>query len=81
MMNLVIIVDDNHDLISSLTPIPQCGYESARVDAYLDIPLVIRAFGSTEAYGSVVRLALFDLCVHVYLFECVCVSMFVYICI
>lgn len=33
----------------------QCGYESARIDAYLDIPLVIRPFGSTEAYGSVVR--------------------------
>lgn len=31
----------------------ECGYESARVDAYLDIPLVIRPFGSTEAYGSV----------------------------
>ncbi|BFZ09544.1 hypothetical protein BsWGS_12583 [Bradybaena similaris] len=31
----------------------ECGYESARIDAYLDIPLVIRPFGSTEAYGSV----------------------------
>ncbi len=33
----------------------QCGYESARNDSYLDIPLVIRPFGSNQAYGSVVR--------------------------
>ncbi|KAH9503711.1 Ubiquitin carboxyl-terminal hydrolase 47, partial [Bulinus truncatus] len=32
-----------------------CGYESARVDAYLDIPLVIRPFGSSESYGSVIE--------------------------
>ena len=32
----------------------QCGHESAREDTYLDIPLVIRPFGSTVAYGSVV---------------------------
>ncbi|CAL1532778.1 unnamed protein product [Lymnaea stagnalis] len=31
----------------------ECGNESARVDAYLDIPLVIRPFGSTDSYGSV----------------------------
>ncbi|KAJ8315140.1 hypothetical protein KUTeg_007290 [Tegillarca granosa] len=31
----------------------ECGYESARVDAYLDIPLVIRPFGSNVTYGSV----------------------------
>ncbi|XP_013394518.1 ubiquitin carboxyl-terminal hydrolase 47 isoform X3 [Lingula anatina] len=31
----------------------ECKNESARVDAYLDIPLVIRPFGSTQAYGSV----------------------------
>ena len=32
----------------------QCSYESARIDAYLDIPLVIRPFGASQAYGSVV---------------------------
>lgn len=32
----------------------QCGNESARIDTYLDIPLVIRPFGSTTAYKSVV---------------------------
>ncbi|OWF37661.1 ubiquitin carboxyl-terminal hydrolase 47-like [Mizuhopecten yessoensis] len=31
----------------------ECGNESARVDSYLDIPLVIRPFGATTAYGSV----------------------------
>ncbi|XP_005108001.1 ubiquitin carboxyl-terminal hydrolase 47 [Aplysia californica] len=31
----------------------ECGYESARVDAYLDIPLVIRPFGSTETHDTV----------------------------
>ena len=31
-----------------------CGYESARSDFYLDIPLTIRPFGSEQAYGSVV---------------------------
>ncbi|ELT97121.1 hypothetical protein CAPTEDRAFT_213869 [Capitella teleta] len=31
----------------------KCGKESARTDAYLDIPLVIRPFGSETAYQSV----------------------------
>ncbi|XP_075532032.1 ubiquitin carboxyl-terminal hydrolase 47-like isoform X4 [Dermacentor variabilis] len=31
----------------------QCGYESAREDTFLDIPLVVRPFGSSQAYGSV----------------------------
>uniref|UniRef100_A0A8C3A865 Ubiquitin carboxyl-terminal hydrolase 47 n=1 Tax=Cyclopterus lumpus TaxID=8103 RepID=A0A8C3A865_CYCLU len=31
----------------------ECGYESWRVDTYLDIPLVIRPFGASQAYGSV----------------------------
>ena len=31
----------------------QCGYESARTDIYLDIPLVIRPFGSSTSYSSV----------------------------
>ncbi|XP_053398003.1 ubiquitin carboxyl-terminal hydrolase 47-like isoform X2 [Mercenaria mercenaria] len=31
----------------------ECGNESARIDTYLDIPLVIRPFGSTTAYKSV----------------------------
>ena len=32
----------------------QCGYESAREDHFLDIPLVIKPFGSTTTHGSVV---------------------------
>ncbi|KAK7500181.1 hypothetical protein BaRGS_00008728, partial [Batillaria attramentaria] len=31
----------------------ECEYESARRDTYLDIPLVVRPFGSNQAYGSV----------------------------
>ncbi|CAI8044308.1 Ubiquitin carboxyl-terminal hydrolase 47 [Geodia barretti] len=31
----------------------ECGYESAREDHFLDIPLVIKPFGSNKAYGSV----------------------------
>ncbi|XP_029642939.1 ubiquitin carboxyl-terminal hydrolase 47 isoform X1 [Octopus sinensis] len=31
----------------------QCSHESARIDAYLDIPLVIRPFGGSQVYGSV----------------------------
>lgn len=31
----------------------ECGNESARIDTYLDIPLVIRPFGSTTAYKSI----------------------------
>nr|AAI46750.1 Zgc:165650 protein [Danio rerio] len=34
----------------------ECGYESWRIDTYLDIPLVIRPFGASQAFGSVVRL-------------------------
>jgi hypothetical protein len=30
-----------------------CGHESARVDKFLDIPLVIKAFGSEKAVSSV----------------------------
>jgi ubiquitin carboxyl-terminal hydrolase 47 len=33
----------------------ECGYESAREDHFLDIPLVIKPFGSNKAYSSVVR--------------------------
>ena len=36
----------------------ECGYESARTDCYLDIPLTIRPFGATQAYGSVVSTAI-----------------------
>ena len=43
-----------------------CGYESARSDFYLDIPLTIRPFGSEQAYGSVVSM----LCLHVKLSGC-----------
>uniref|UniRef100_A0A6Q2XPH8 Ubiquitin carboxyl-terminal hydrolase 47 n=1 Tax=Esox lucius TaxID=8010 RepID=A0A6Q2XPH8_ESOLU len=31
----------------------ECGYESWRIDTYLDIPLVIRPFGASQAYCSV----------------------------
>uniref|UniRef100_A0A131YMV4 Ubiquitin carboxyl-terminal hydrolase 47 n=1 Tax=Rhipicephalus appendiculatus TaxID=34631 RepID=A0A131YMV4_RHIAP len=31
----------------------ECGSESAREDTFLDIPLVVRPFGSNQAYGSV----------------------------
>uniref|UniRef100_A0A8C2AEF4 Ubiquitin carboxyl-terminal hydrolase 47 n=1 Tax=Cyprinus carpio TaxID=7962 RepID=A0A8C2AEF4_CYPCA len=31
----------------------ECGYESWRIDTYLDIPLVIRPFGASQAFGSV----------------------------
>ncbi|XP_078000160.1 ubiquitin carboxyl-terminal hydrolase 47-like [Glandiceps talaboti] len=30
----------------------ECGYESARTDSFLDIPLTIRPFGSNQSYGS-----------------------------
>ena len=32
----------------------QCNYESAREDHFLDIPLVIKPFGSSKSYTSVV---------------------------
>ena len=32
----------------------QCGTESARTDSFLDIPLVIKPFGSDIAYQSIV---------------------------
>uniref|UniRef100_A0A8C9WBL0 Ubiquitin carboxyl-terminal hydrolase 47 n=1 Tax=Scleropages formosus TaxID=113540 RepID=A0A8C9WBL0_SCLFO len=31
----------------------ECGYESWRIDTYLDIPLVIRPYGASQAFGSV----------------------------
>ncbi|XP_060622877.2 ubiquitin carboxyl-terminal hydrolase 47 isoform X3 [Anolis sagrei] len=31
----------------------ECGYESWRIDTYLDIPLVIRPYGSSQAFASV----------------------------
>ncbi|KAH9380776.1 hypothetical protein HPB48_008842 [Haemaphysalis longicornis] len=31
----------------------ECGSESAREDTFLDVPLVVRPFGSTRSYGSV----------------------------
>lgn len=34
----------------------ECGHESWRTDTYLDIPLVIRPFGASQAYCSVVCL-------------------------
>ena len=49
----------------------ECGYESARADSYLDIPLTIRPFGFTQAYRSVVST---QLC---YEALCVCVQGFV----
>lgn len=36
----------------------ECGYESWRIDTYLDIPLVIRPFGASQAYSSVVCFSL-----------------------
>lgn len=36
----------------------ECGYESWRIDTYLDIPLVIRPFGASQVFGSVVRPAI-----------------------
>ena len=44
-----------------------CGYESAREDSYLDIPLVIKPFGSDRAYGSVVSRV-----VVLFVFLCMC---------
>lgn len=38
----------------------QCGNESARLDTYLDIPLVIRPFGSNESHSSVVSTSLWN---------------------
>lgn len=40
----------------------ECGYESWRIDTYLDIPLVIRPFGASQAYGSVVCFFTLHLC-------------------
>ncbi|XP_025028279.1 ubiquitin carboxyl-terminal hydrolase 47 isoform X4 [Python bivittatus] len=31
----------------------ECGYESWRIDTYLDIPLVIRPYGASQAFASV----------------------------
>ncbi|XP_022105952.1 ubiquitin carboxyl-terminal hydrolase 47-like isoform X2 [Acanthaster planci] len=52
---------ENEDLINRLyqgqmkdyVKCLECTYESARKDSFLDIPLVIRPFGSTKTYGSV----------------------------
>lgn len=46
----------------------ECGYESWRIDTYLDIPLVIRPFGASQAYGSVVcvSLKIFLLVLHLF---------------
>lgn len=33
----------------------ECGIEKSREDTFLDIPLPIRPFGSTNAYGCIVR--------------------------
>ena len=33
----------------------QCQNESARLDSFLDIPLVVRPYGSDQAYSNVVR--------------------------
>jgi ubiquitin carboxyl-terminal hydrolase 47 len=34
----------------------ECGIEKSREDTFLDIPLPIRPFGSTNAYGCIVRI-------------------------
>jgi len=34
----------------------ECGTEKSREDAFLDIPLPVRPFGSAVAYGSVVSI-------------------------
>lgn len=39
----------------------ECGIEKSREDTFLDIPLPIRPFGSTNAYGCIVRYILFEL--------------------
>lgn len=36
----------------------ECGREKSREDTFLDIPLPVRPFGSTVAYGSVVSMKL-----------------------
>ena len=46
----------------------ECGNESWRNDTYLDIPLVIRPFGASQVFGSVVRQRLVSLCLA-YLFS------------
>lgn len=55
----------------------ECGYESWRIDTYLDIPLVIRPFGASQAYGSVVSFSLHSICfktISFVVFFCVCVT-------
>uniref|UniRef100_A0A4W5QT90 USP domain-containing protein n=1 Tax=Hucho hucho TaxID=62062 RepID=A0A4W5QT90_9TELE len=48
----------------------ECGYESWRIDTYLDIPLVIRPFGASQAYGSVVlmlvMIVILGICMYIY---------------
>jgi len=34
----------------------ECGIEKSREDTFLDIPLPIRPFGCTNAYGCIVRI-------------------------
>lgn len=34
----------------------ECGTEKSREDTFLDIPLPVRPFGCTTAYGSVVSI-------------------------
>ncbi|XP_076350596.1 ubiquitin carboxyl-terminal hydrolase 47-like isoform X3 [Tachypleus tridentatus] len=52
---------DQADLISTLyegklkdyVKCLECGFESARIDKFSDVPLVVRPFGSQQSYGSV----------------------------
>lgn len=37
----------------------ECGIEKSREDTFLDIPLPIRPFGCSNAYGCIVRYILF----------------------
>lgn len=39
----------------------ECGTEKSREDTFLDIPLPVRPFGSSTAYGSVVRIVVENL--------------------
>lgn len=46
----------------------ECGKEKSREDTFLDIPLPVRPFGSTVAYGSVVSTTHYYFCNCGYIF-------------
>uniref|UniRef100_A0A8C9FJC8 Ubiquitin carboxyl-terminal hydrolase 47 n=1 Tax=Pavo cristatus TaxID=9049 RepID=A0A8C9FJC8_PAVCR len=55
----------------------ECGYEGWRIDTYLDIPLVIRPYGSNQAFASVVCTIIllsphFLYLINLYLMNCIC---------